>query len=57
MDKKTRDKINLAVCDFVNKVIRIADEDNYDRDSLMEATADMLGAMVGISTFKNFNAD
>lgn len=57
MDKKTRDKINLAVCDFVNKVIRIADEDNYDRDSLMEATVDMLGVMVEISTFKNFNAD
>ena len=57
MDEKTRDKIRLAVCDFVGKIIRIADDENYDRDSLMEATVDMMATMVEISTFKNFNAD
>ena len=57
MDKKTRNKISLAVCDSINKIILIADEENHDRDSLMEATVDMMGAMVKISTFKSFNAD
>ena len=45
------------MCDFINKIILIADEENYDRDSLIEATVDMMGAMAEISTFKNFNAD
>ena len=54
MDKKTVDKLSGAIVDFLDELIRIADEENYDRDLFVNAGADMFQAMATISTFKNF---
>lgn len=57
MDKRTKSKISNAVCDFIKEIVLIADEENYDRDSLIKEAVDMLGVMVEISTFKHFDVD
>lgn len=54
MDEKTRDKLSEAIVAFLNDLIRIADEENYDRDSFVNASADMFMAMATISTFRDF---
>lgn len=54
MDERTREKVSEAMCDFLNAIICIADEGNYDRDSFVKAIPDMFATMVEISTFENF---
>lgn len=54
MDELTREKVSEVMCDFLNAIICIADEGDYDRDSFVTAIADMFAALVKISTFENF---
>lgn len=57
MDEISRDKLSGAICDFLNAVIHIADEGNYERDDFVKASADMFKMMTDISTFKNFKTE
>lgn len=57
MDERTREKVSEVMCDFLNAIIRIADEGDYDRDSFVTAIAHMFATMVDISTFENFKID
>lgn len=54
MDELTREKVNEVMCDFLNAIICIADEGDYDRDSFVTEIADVFAMMVEISTFENF---
>lgn len=54
MDERTREKVHEAMCDFVNAIIRIADDGDYDRDSFVTEIANMFAMMAEISTFENF---
>ena len=45
------------MCEFLNDIIRIADEGNYDRDSFVVSVANVFVNMADISTFKNFKVD
>lgn len=54
MDETTKDKLSGAMCDFLSNVIHIADEDNYERDSFVKASAEMFKMMTEISTFEHF---
>lgn len=56
MDEKTRDKLSEASDKFLNDLIHIADEENYDRDSFVKASAAMFKTMATISTFRAFKA-
>lgn len=56
MDDKTRDKLSEASVKFLNDLIHIADEENYDRDSFVKASADMFQTMATIRTFRAFKA-
>lgn len=56
MDDKTRDKLSEAVVKFLNDLLHIADEENYDRDSFVKASADIFQTMATISTFRAFKA-
>lgn len=51
MKERTKEKLGKAMADFINNLIRIADEENYDRDSFIKASADMFLVMTEISTF------
>lgn len=54
MDDKTRDKLSEAIVKFLNDLIHIADEENLDRDSFVNASAGVFQTMATISTFQNF---
>lgn len=54
MDDKTRDKLIEAIVKFLNDLIHIADEENLDRDSFVNASADIFQTMAITSTFRNF---
>lgn len=54
MDERTREKVSEAMCNFLNAIIRIADEGDYDRNSFVKAVVDMFAMMAEISTFENF---
>lgn len=54
MDDKTRDKLSEAIVKFLNDLIRIADEENYDRDSFVNASADIFQTITTINTFRDF---
>ncbi len=54
MDERTREKVSEVMGDFLNAIICIADDGNYDRDSFVTAIAGMFATMVKISTFENF---
>lgn len=56
MDDKTGDKLSEASVKFLNDLIHIADEENYDRDSFVKASADIFQTMATISTFRAFKA-
>ena len=51
------DKLSGAICDFLRDLVRIADEENYDRDSFVRASADMFLKMAEISTFERFGKE
>ena len=51
MDDKTKDKLSEAIVKFLNDLIHIADEENLDRDSFVNASADMFQTMAGIYIF------
>lgn len=57
MDDQTREKVSDVMCGFLNDLIRIADEGNYDRDSFVVTIAHMFKKMADISTFGNFKID
>ena len=57
MDERTRDKFATAIKDFVHDLIRIADEENYDRDSFVRAGAEMFFTMTQIGTFESYDLD
>lgn len=57
MDDQTREKVSDVMRRFLNDLIRIADEGDYDRDSFVAANAHMFVTMVDISTFENFKID
>lgn len=54
MDDKTKDKLFEAIVKFLNDLIHIADEENLDRDSFVNESADIFQTMAIISTFRNF---
>lgn len=54
MDDKTKDKLSEAIVKFLNDLIHIADEENLDRDSFVNASAGVFQTMATISTFQNF---
>lgn len=55
MDERVKEKLGKAMADFIRNLIRIADEENYDRDSFVKASADMFFVMTEISTFAEFD--
>lgn len=57
MDERTRDKLATAIKVFLHDLIRIADEENYDRDSFVRAGAEMFFTMAQISTFESFDLE
>ena len=57
MDARTRDKLNKAIQSFLHDLLRIADEENYDRDSFVRASADLFATMAEISTFEHFQLE
>lgn len=54
MDETSRGKLSDTMGDSLNDVIRIADEGGYERDSFVQAVAEMFKMMTEISTFNNF---
>lgn len=56
MDDKTKDKLFKAIVKFLNDLIHIADEENVDRDSFVNESADLFQTMATTSTFRNFKA-
>ena len=57
MDNQTREKLTVATIDYTNRLCRIADEENYDRDSFIRAAVDMLDWMAEISTFEHYGEE
>ena len=57
MDEKTRDKLAKAIQSFLHDLLRIADEENYDRDSFVRASADLFDTMATVSTFEHFQLE
>nr|DAZ80257.1 MAG TPA: hypothetical protein [Caudoviricetes sp.] len=57
MDDKTKDKLFEAIVKFLNDLIHIADEENLDRDSFVNESADLFRTMATISTFRNFKTN
>ena len=57
MDEQTRARLTAATVDYVNRLCRIADEGNYDRDNFIRAAVDMLDCMAEISTFERFGEE
>lgn len=57
MNTRTIDKLRKAICNFLHDLLRVADEENYDRDSFVKVAADMFSTMVEISTFQNFQLE
>ena len=57
MDERTKEKLNGAIQSFLHDLLRIADEENYDRDSFVKGSADMFALMAEISTFKYFKLE
>lgn len=57
MDEKTRNKLTAVSVDYIKRLCRIADEENYDRDSFIRAAVDMLDCMAEISTFEHFGEE
>ena len=57
MDNQTIEKVSNVMCEFLNDIIRIADEGNYDRDSFVASVANVFVNMADVSTFKNFKVD
>lgn len=54
MDERTKEKVAGAVVAFLDNLIRIADEENYDRSSFVRAIAEMFYLMTEISTFNEY---
>lgn len=57
MDERTTAKLVSSVADFLRKILCIADDGNYDRDSFVKATADMLATMAEVSTFLEYQLE
>lgn len=57
MDEKTAQKLTDAIVGFLNNLVRIADEENYDRDSFVTAAADIFNTMAAVSTFKHYGEE
>ena len=57
MDEQTRVKLTSATVDYINRLVRIADEEGYDRDNFIRAAVDMLDCMAEISTFERFGEE
>lgn len=57
MDDKTKDKLFKAIVKFLNDLIHIADEENLDRDSFVNESADLFQTMATISTFQNYKTE
>ena len=57
MDEQTKQKLSEAIKSFLHDLIRITDEENYDRDSFVKASADMFATMAEISTFEHFQLE
>lgn len=54
MDERTREKLVECLHGFVCDLIKIADEENYDRDNFIQAIAQMFSVMAEIGTFQNY---
>lgn len=54
MNERIAEKLSKAIGDLLQNLVRIADEENIDRDSFVKASADMLVMMSEICTFKEF---
>ena len=57
MDEQTKQKLSEAFKPFLHDLIRIADEENYDRDSFVKASADMFATMAEICTFREYRVE
>lgn len=55
MDERTRGMLAHAITDFVHELLSIADQENYDRDDFVKASAEMFSTMAEISTFEYFD--
>lgn len=54
MDERAINKVTNAMVELLDNLIRIADEENYDRSSFVRAIAEMFYLMTEISTFKEY---
>lgn len=54
MDENTLEKVTDSIVDFINCINLIADEENYDRDFLIKATAEILTIITETCTFNNY---
>lgn len=53
MDERSTERVATAITSFLGSLVAIADEGNYDRDSFIKASMDMLQFMIEVCTFKN----
>jgi hypothetical protein len=57
MNEQAKEKLSKAIGEFLKNLLRIADEENYDRDSFVQASADMFATMTEISTFREYQLE
>lgn len=53
MDERSRERVVTAITNFLESLVAIADAGNYDRDSFLKASIDMMQIMMEVCTFKN----
>jgi len=55
LNKKELHDFNMIISyDLIPKLINFADKYNFDRDSIIKYTADVIKAVIEITTFENF---
>lgn len=57
MDERSRERVVTAITSFLESIVAIADAGNYDRDSFLKASIDMMQIMIEVCTFKNYECE
>lgn len=57
MDERSTECVSSAIISFLDSLVAIADEGNYDRDSFIKASVDMLQFMLEVCTFNNHECE
>lgn len=57
MDERSRERVVTAITSFLESLVAIADAGNYDRDSFLKASVDMMQFMLEVCTFKNCESE